>query len=127
MLSDTVGFIRDLPHELVAAFQATLAEAAEADLLLHVADASSANRDEQTAAVDAVLAEIGADRVPRILVRNKIDAAGLSPGVRRDESGIIDEVFLSALTGDGCDELRLALAERFPANIAHPLPQSTPA
>jgi GTP-binding protein HflX len=127
VLSDTVGFIRDLPHELVSAFQATLAEAAEADLLLHVADASSANRDEQMAAVDAVLAEIGADRVPRILVRNKIDSAGLPAGVRRDESGIIDEVFLSALTGDGCDELRLALAERFPANIAHAQPQSTPA
>jgi GTP-binding protein HflX len=127
VLSDTVGFIRDLPHELVAAFQATLAEAAEADLLLHVADAGSANRDEQLAAVDSVLAEIGAERVPRILVRNKIDAARLSPGVRRDESGIIDEVFLSALTGDGCDELRLALAERFPANVAHAQPQSAPA
>jgi GTP-binding protein HflX len=122
VLSDTVGFIRDLPHELVAAFQATLAEAAEADLLLHVADAGSANRDEQLAAVDSVLAEIGAERVPRILVSNKIDAAGLSPGVRRDESGIIDEVSLSALTGDGCEQLRLALAERFPANVAHAQP-----
>ena len=73
MLSDTVGFIRDLPHDLVAAFRATLAEAAEADLLLHVIDASAANRDEQIEAVDAVLAEIGAADVPQIRVYNKID------------------------------------------------------
>jgi len=127
VLSDTVGFIRDLPHDLVAAFTATLAEAAEADLLLHVADASHPNRIEQIAAVDAVLVEIGAAHVPQILVLNKIDAAGLAPGVRRDESGIIDEVRLSALTGDGCAELRSTLAERFPANVARPEPQSTAA
>src|SRR5262249_35024713 len=109
VLSDTVGFIRDLPHDLVAAFRATLAEAADAGLLLPVADGSHGNRDEQIAAVDAVLAEIGAERVPRILVCNKIDAAGAPPGVRRDESGIIDAVFVSALTGDGCVDLRAAL------------------
>ena len=114
VLSDTVGFIRDLPHDLVAAFRATLAEAADADLVLHVVDASHPNRDEQIAAVDAVLAEIGADRVPQIRVFNKIDAAGLSPGVARDESGIICAVRLSALTGDGCTALRSTLAERFP-------------
>ena len=73
VLSDTVGFIRDLPHDLVAAFRATLAEAADADLLLHVVDASAPDRDEQIAAVDAVLAEIGADDVPQIRVLNKID------------------------------------------------------
>ena len=82
VLSDTVGFIRDLPHDLVAAFRATLAEAADADLLLHVVDASHPNRDEQIAAVDAVLAEIGADRVPQIRVFNKIDAAGACAGRR---------------------------------------------
>ncbi len=76
MLSDTVGFIRDLPHDLVAAFRATLAEAAEADLLLHVIDAAHPCRDEQAAAVDAVLQEIGAEHVPQIRVMNKIDAAG---------------------------------------------------
>ena len=114
VLSDTVGFIRDLPHDLVAAFRATLAEAADADLVLHVVDASHPNRDEQIAAVDAVLAEIGADRVPQIRVHNKIDAAGLSPGVERDESGIICAVRLSALTGDGCAGLLSTLAERFP-------------
>jgi GTPase len=115
VLSDTVGFIRDLPHDLVAAFRATLAEAAEADLLLHVIDASHPARDEQITAVEKVLAEIGADGVPQIRVLNKIDAAGWEPGVERDESGILRAVRLSALTGAGCPELRAALAERFPA------------
>ncbi len=115
VLSDTVGFIRDLPHDLIAAFRATLAEAATADLLLHVIDASHPSRDDQIAAVDSVLEEIGADRVPQIHVLNKIDAAGLAPGVERDESGILHAVRLSALTGAGCAELRAALAARFPA------------
>ena len=118
VLSDTVGFIRDLPHDLVAAFRATLAEAADADLLLHVIDASHPNRDEQIAAVEAVLVEIGADRVPQIRVYNKIDSTALAPGAERDESGIIAAVRLSALTGDGCADLRSALAERFPARAA---------
>ena len=119
VLSDTVGFIRDLPHDLVAAFRATLAEAAEADLLLHVVDAAHPNRDEQIAAVDAVLAEIGADRGaadPRAATRSTPRA--LAPGVERDESGILRAVRLSALTGAGCAELRAALAERFPADVA---------
>ena len=122
VLSDTVGFIRDLPHDLVAAFRATLAEAALADLVLHVIDAAHPNRDEQIAAVDAVLAEIGADRVPQIRVHNKIDAAGQAPGSERDESGILRAVRLSALTGAGCVLLRAALAERFPAH--DPLPDT---
>src|SRR5205823_13104440 len=66
VLSDTVGFIRELPHDLVAAFSATLSEAADADLLLHVIDASASNRDEQIAAVDAVISDIGAARVPQL-------------------------------------------------------------
>ena len=115
VLSDTVGFIRDLPHDLVAAFRATLATAAEADLLLHVIDASHPSRDEQIAAVDAVLKEIDAEHVPQIRVFNKIDQADLGPGIERDESGTICRVRLSALTGAGCSELRAALAERFPA------------
>ena len=114
VLSDTVGFIRDLPHDLVAAFRATLKEAVDADLLLHVVDSSHVNRDEQIAAVDAVLAEIGAADRPRILVQNKCDAAGLAPGVERDEYGKICAVRLSALTGAGVPELHAALAERFP-------------
>src|SRR4029453_15360422 len=116
VLSDTVGFIRDLPHDLVAAFRATLAEAANADLLLHVIDASHPNRDEQIAAVDAVLEEIGASQVPQIRVYNKIDVADLPPGFESDESGIIRAVRLSAVTGVGASALRPALAERFPAN-----------
>jgi GTP-binding protein HflX len=114
VLSDTVGFIRDLPHDLVAAFRATLAEAAKADLLLHIVDASAANRDEQVAAVEAVLTAIGAADVPQIRVLNKCDLAGLPPGVERDACGNISTVRTSALTGAGCAELRAALAERFP-------------
>jgi GTP-binding protein HflX len=114
VLSDTVGFIRDLPHDLVAAFRATLKEAVDADLLLHVVDSSHVNRDEQIAAVDAVLAEIGAAQLPRIMVLNKCDAAGLDPGVERDEYGKICAVRLSALTGAGVPYLHAALAERFP-------------
>jgi GTP-binding protein HflX len=127
VLSDTVGFIRELPHDLVAAFQATLAEAGQADLVLHVIDAAHPSRDEQAAAVDAVLCEIGADQVPQIRVMNKIDAAGLDAGVARDESGIIRAVRLSALTGDGCADLRAALAERFPADGARAEARIAPA
>jgi GTP-binding protein HflX len=113
VLSDTVGFIRDLPHDLVAAFRATLAEAAEAVLLLQVVDAASPERDAQDAAVEAVLEEIGAAGVPRIRVLNKADLAGLAPGVERDGCGTITSVRTSALTGDGCAELKAALRERF--------------
>jgi GTP-binding protein HflX len=114
VLSDTVGFIRDLPHDLVAAFQATLSEAADADLLLHVIDAAAPDRDDQILAVEGVLAEIGAADVPQIRVLNKCDAAGLAPGVERDPCGTITAVRASALTGAGCTALREALAERFP-------------
>ena len=118
VLSDTVGFIRDLPHDLVAAFRATLKEAVDADLLLHVVDAAHADRDLQIAAVDTVLEEIGASGVPRILVLNKCDAARLDPGVERDECGNIRAVRLSALTGAGVPELAAALAERFPRSAS---------
>ena len=114
VVSDTVGFIRDLPHDLVAAFRATLKEAIDADLLLHVVDMSQPNRDEQIAAVDVVLSEIGAEQVPQILVLNKCDAAGVEPGEERDEYGKIRAVRLSALTGAGVPKLLAVLAERFP-------------
>ena len=114
VLSDTVGFVRDLPHDLIAAFRATLKEAVDADLLLHVVDHAHAGRDEQIESVDAVLTEIGADQVARILVRNKCDGGGCAPGVERDEYGKIRAVRLSALTGAGVPELRAALVERFP-------------
>jgi GTP-binding protein HflX len=115
VVSDTVGFIRDLPHDLVAAFRATLAEAADADLLLHVIDASADNRDEQIEAVDALLAEIGAADVPQIRVLNKCDITGIAPGVERDGCGNISSVRVSAVSGAGLPDLRAALAERFPA------------
>jgi len=111
VLSDTVGFIRDLPHTLVAAFRATLEETVRADLLLHVVDASSPVRDEQAHEVDKVLVEIGADRAPRITVWNKIDAVGLEPGVARDQYGRISRVYVSARSGSGLEELRAAIAE----------------
>jgi GTP-binding protein HflX len=111
VLSDTVGFIRDLPHTLVAAFRATLEETVRAELLLHVVDASSPVREAQQAEVNKVLAEIGADETPQILVLNKIDAARLEPGVERDQYGRISRVFVSARTGLGLDQLRGAIAE----------------
>ncbi|TFW09470.1 GTPase HflX [Oxalobacteraceae bacterium OM1] len=111
VLSDTVGFIRELPHQLVAAFRATLEETIHADLLLHVVDAASPVRMEQIEQVNEVLAEIGAESIPQILVWNKIDAAGLEPGVERDEYDKIRRVFISAQTGAGLDLLREAIAE----------------
>jgi GTP-binding protein HflX len=111
VLSDTVGFIRDLPHALVAAFQATLEETAQADLLLHVVDSASADRDQQMAAVAAVLQEIGALDVPQILVWNKVDLTAASPGIERDDCGNISCIRLSARTGAGVSLLREALAE----------------
>ena len=125
VVSDTVGFIRDLPHGLVAAFRATLEETVHADLLLHVVDASSAVRNEQAEAVDKVLAEIPAGEAPRLLVWNKIDAtrnnpakAGLEPGVERDQYGRISRVFVSARTGAGLELLRGAITEFAKARAA---------
>ncbi len=111
VLSDTVGFIRELPHQLVEAFKATLEETAQADLLLHVVDAASPARLEQIEQVNAVLAEIGAGSIPQILVWNKIDAAGLGPAVERDECDTIRRVALSAQCGTGMELLRGALLE----------------
>lgn len=118
VLSDTVGFIRNLPHTLVDAFRATLEEAAQADILLHVIDAHSEERDRQQDEVNKVLAEIGAAQIPQIRVWNKIDLAGLPAGVERDEYGRISRVSLSALTGEGLDFLRQALAEAANAGTA---------
>jgi len=111
VLSDTVGFIRHLPHSLVAAFRSTLEETTQADLLLHVVDVNNANRDAQIVEVNKVLKEIGAADIPQILVFNKIDLHGVSPIVERDEYGRIARVFLSAINGSGLDGLRLALTE----------------
>lgn len=110
-ISDTVGFIRDLPHTLVAAFQATLEETVHADMLLHVVDSASDAREAQIEDVNKVLAEIGAGAIMPVQVWNKIDRNGLRPGVDRDECDRIWRVRLSARTGDGVDGLRRALIE----------------
>ena len=123
VVSDTVGFIRHLPHSLVAAFRGTLEETAQADLLLHVVDANSPNRDDQVAEVNKVLHEIGAQHIPQILVLNKIDLQEMPAGVERDEYGRIARIRLSAKTGAGMDALRATLAEA----RAAPAPQDVQA
>ena len=128
-LSDTVGFIRDLPHKLVEAFEATLQEAADADLLLHVVDAASPQLPEQMAEVERVLAEIGAEQVPQVLVYNKVDLLEdsrrsrvdrdlmeIRPGLQRHR------VFVSAATGQGLDALRAVIADV----VAHSLNEPPP-
>ncbi|HWY25943.1 MAG TPA: ribosome rescue GTPase HflX [Nevskia sp.] len=115
VLADTVGFIRDLPHDLIAAFRATLEESREADLLLHVVDAADAERVVRMEQVDAVLREIGAHEVPCLLVYNKIDLRkeGSEPEaarIERDEQGRPARVFISSRTGEGLDLLRSAIA-----------------
>ncbi|MEO5595838.1 MAG: ribosome rescue GTPase HflX, partial [Lysobacteraceae bacterium] len=124
VLSDTVGFVRDLPHELVAAFRSTLSEARDADLLLHVVDASDPLRDERIAQVDAVLTEIGAGELPQILVFNKLDAladaqAGedlpISTAHRERPVDARERIWLSAHTGAGLELLKTALGEQFAA------------
>ena len=120
-LSDTVGFIRDLPHGLVDAFQATLQEAVDADLLLHVVDASNPDCPEQMAQVERVLQEIGASDIPQILVFNKLDALPEErrPPVLVDQyevrGQLLPRLFVSARSGEGLDELRRALAARLMA------------
>jgi GTPase len=110
ILSDTVGFISHLPHSLIAAFRATLEATAQSSLLLHVVDGASPTRNQQMLEVNKVLAEIGAANVPQILVINKIDLAGMDPGVVLDEYGKLQAVRVSARTGEGLDLLRQALA-----------------
>jgi GTPase len=110
-LSDTVGFIRDLPHLLVESFKATLDEAVEADLLLHVVDSANPRYHEQIDAVNAVLEEIGAANVPQMLVYNKIDRVpAMQPGIVRAHDKILN-IKVSAFTGAGIEGLREALAE----------------
>lgn len=110
--ADTVGFIRALPHELVAAFQSTLTEARAATLLLHVVDASNPRRDEQIEQVDAVLEEIGASAIPQILVYNKIDRLEAPARIDRDADGRATAVWISAAKRSGMDLLATAVAQR---------------
>ncbi len=114
VLSDTVGFIRDLPHTLIAAFRATLEETARADLLLHVVDTGNPGYAGQIEQVNRVLDEIGAGDLPQILVHNKIDMTGMASGMERDEYGSISRVRVSARTGEGIDILRAAIEEKAP-------------
>ena len=111
LLADTVGFVSDLPHELIAAFRATLQEARDADLLLHVVDVSDPFRVERQADVETVLESIGADRIPAIRVFNKIDLSGHEPGVQWDERGRPASVSMSAHTGEGLELLRQAVSD----------------
>ena len=111
VVSDTVGFVRDLPHQLVAAFRATLEETIHADVLFHVVDAASTVRLDQIDEVNKVLKEIAADKIHQVLIWNKIDLSGHEPAIERDEHGRIARIFVSAKTGAGMDLLREALVE----------------
>ena len=114
VLADTVGFIRHLPHELVAAFKSTLQEASEADLLLHVIDANAEDRDDTLFQVNQVLEEIGADQVRQLQIFNKIDLLeDMMPRIDRDDVGKPVRVWLSAQTGEGVELLSQALGELF--------------
>ncbi len=112
VLSDTVGFVRELPHTLIDAFKATLEETADANLLIHVVDASSADRDDQQQHVDQVLDEIGAGEVPRLTVFNKIDRIERPPSFERGPCDNIVRLWLSAKTGVGVADLLLAMSDR---------------
>lgn len=115
-IADTVGFVRDLPHELVAAFKSTLTEAREADLLLHVIDGADPMMSERIAQVEAVLQEIGAGEIPQVQVINKIDLTGVEPAVELMDGRIRARVYLSAAKGIGLDLLRQAIDTEFGAD-----------
>ena len=117
VVADTVGFIRELPHELVAAFQSTLTEAREATLLLHVVDAADPRRDQRIDQVNAVLTEIGAGELPQLQVFNKIDRLQLVPAIDRDADGTVTRVWISAASDQGLDLLAAAVAERLDQRV----------
>ena len=120
VLADTVGFVRDLPHDLIAAFRSTLSEARDADLLLHVIDAADARRDERIDEVQAVLAEIGAGDIPQVQVWNKIDLVeGAEPRLERIDAGMAQRVFASAAQGRGMDLVRTAIERHFETERIH--------
>ncbi|AWB68506.1 GTPase HflX [Saccharobesus litoralis] len=120
ILADTVGFIRHLPHDLVAAFKATLQETREADIQLHVVDVADERRAENIDAVQIVLDEVGADEVPQLLVYNKIDMVDeIDAHIDRNEDGMPIRVWLSAQTGEGTELLMQAIAERLAKQMAH--------
>ena len=112
ILADTVGFVRDLPHELIAAFRSTLQEAREADLILHLIDASDPNRWQCVRQVNSVLKQLDADQVPQIRVYNKIDKLDRKPRITNNRAGEGRAVWLSALSGEGLPMLKEAIARR---------------
>jgi len=119
ILIDTVGFVRDLPHELVAAFRATLQETREADLILHLIDASDPGRWQRLRQVNSVLQQLDADGVPQIRVYNKIDKLGRPPKITRDRNGECRAVWLSAATGDGLPLLLQGIESRLHRKMVH--------
>ena len=119
VLADTVGFVRDLPHELIAAFRSTLQEAREADLILHLIDASDPNRWQRVRQVNAVLRQLDADKVPQIRVYNKIDKLDRKPRVTNNREGAGRAVWISAITGEGLPLLKEAIAQRLRQKTVH--------
>lgn len=119
VIADTVGFVRDLPHELIAAFRSTLQEAREADLILHLIDASDPNCWQRVRQVNAVLKELDADRVPQIRVYNKIDRLDRPPRLTNNRNGQGRAVWLSAVTGEGIPLLLNAVANRLSRKKIH--------
>ncbi len=119
VLADTVGFIRDLPHELIAAFRSTLQEAREADLILHLIDASDPNRWQRVRQVNSVLKQLDADQVPQIRVYNKIDLLDRKPRMTSNREGKGRAVWISAIAGEGLDLLKGAIARRLQQKTIH--------
>ena len=119
VMADTVGFVRDLPHELIAAFRSTLQEARQADLILHLIDASDGNRWQRVRQVNAVLKQLDADRVPQIRVYNKIDKLDRKPKVANNRDGEGRAVWLSAASGDGVPMLLDAIGQRLRRKTLH--------
>ncbi len=113
VLADTVGFIQDLPHDLIESFHATLLETQEADLILHIVDASDENRDNNIEEVESVLKQINASEIPQILIYNKIDQINMLSNVQLDQTGNIQQVWISALRSQGLDLLIKALRQNF--------------
>ncbi len=121
VLADTVGFIAHLPHKLVEAFKATLEETRSADLLLHIIDAATEDRDRNIYEVQSVLGEIGASEIPQLLVYNKIDLLKQAPRLDRNADGLPERVWVSAVTGAGTDLLQQAMVEL----LAHDMVEQT--
>ncbi len=119
VLADTVGFIRHLPHKLVEAFRATLEEAAQSDMLIHVIDCADDERADNIAQVEVVLKEIGAESIPRLEIYNKIDLVDSAPRIDRDQEGVARRVWVSAQNGSGLDLIQTCLSEWLGENVVH--------